>query len=218
MINRLTLKDKDEWKKERGKRIGGSDVACIMGMNPWKTNVQLWREKMGIEKPKDIKDNPYVTYGTNAEPIIRDLFTLNHEELTVNYVPDNLWLNDEYPFAHASLDGWLEDEEKDIGVLEIKTGSIMSKTQAAKWEGRIPDQYYCQVLWYMMVTDAKYAWISALLRERKYSGEEVQVVREYNIHRDSAIEKEINILAEKAAQFWQSMKDGIEPPLILPQV
>lgn len=218
MISRLELKDSEEWKSERAKRIGGSDIACIIGMNPWKTNVELWREKMGMSKPDDVSDNPYVRYGVEAEPVIRELFKLNHKDLRIEYTPDNLWLNDLYPFAHASLDGWVEDVDRKMGILEIKTGSIMSKTQAAKWDNRIPDQYYCQVLWYMMVTDARYAWITALLRERKYSGEEVQVVKEYNIYRDSAVEQEIAILAEKAGEFWQSMKDGVEPPLILPSV
>ena len=218
MINRLELKDGKEWKKERGKRIGGSDIACIMGMNPWKSNVELWREKMGLVKTEDVSDNPYVRYGTEAEPIIRELFKLNHKDLRVDYIPDNLWLNDEYPFAHASLDGWLEDSGRDMGILEVKTGNILNRTQAAKWDNRIPDNYYCQVLWYMMVTNAKYAWVTALLKERRYGGEEVQTVREYSIIRDSAIETEIAILAEKAAEFWKSMQDGIEPPLILPSV
>ena len=107
MIERIDTVSRKEWLKERGSRIGGSDIACVMGMNPWKTNVQLWREKMGIEKPEDISGNEAVSYGVKAEPIIRDLFQLNHEEIKVEYVPNNLWLNDDYPFAHASLDGWL---------------------------------------------------------------------------------------------------------------
>jgi putative phage-type endonuclease len=218
MIRKIDLKDAETWKKERGKRIGGSDIACIIGMNQWKNNVQLWREKMGIEKPEDISGNPYVQYGTEAEPIIRSLFTLNHKDLRVEYTPDNMWLNDDYPFAHASLDGWLEDNAGNRGVLEIKTGSIMSKAQAEKWNGRIPDNYYCQVLWYMMVTDATFAWISALLTERKHTGEEVQVIREYNIYRDQEIEKEISFLAEEGESFWRSMKEKTQPSLILPKI
>ena len=218
MIRKIDLKDAETWKKERGKRIGGSDIACIIGMNPWKNNVQLWREKMGIEKPEDISGNPYVQYGTEAEPIIRSLFALNHKDLRVEYTPDNMWLNDDYPFAHASLDGWLEDNAGNRGVLEIKTGSIMSKAQAEKWNGRIPDNYYCQVLWYMMVTDATFAWISALLTERKHTGEEVQVIREYNIYRDQEIENEISFLAEEGESFWRSMKEKTQPSLILPKI
>jgi hypothetical protein len=33
----------DEWIRERKKGIGGSDAASILGMNPYKTNVDLWK-------------------------------------------------------------------------------------------------------------------------------------------------------------------------------
>lgn len=36
---------RDEWLKERTKGIGGSDVATILGLNPYKTPLQLWEEK-----------------------------------------------------------------------------------------------------------------------------------------------------------------------------
>ena len=38
---------RDEWLKERTKGIGGSDVSTILGLNPYKTPLQLWEEKTG---------------------------------------------------------------------------------------------------------------------------------------------------------------------------
>ena len=217
MVERFELESHDKWLKARGKRIGGSDIACIMGLNPWKSNVKLWREKMGIEKPDDISSNDAVVYGNKAEPVIRNLFEVNHPEYRVDYIPDNIWLNDNYPFAHASLDGWLEDKGRNMGVLEIKTGTVMNARQEMEWNDKIPDHYYCQVLWYMMVTDAKYAMLTALLKMKRYSGE-YQAVREYEIRRDDKTENDIALLAEKGREFWESMKAGIEPPLILPGI
>ena len=34
-----------DWLKERQKGIGGSDVAAILGMSPWRTPYQVWEEK-----------------------------------------------------------------------------------------------------------------------------------------------------------------------------
>lgn len=45
----------EEWLRARTK-IGGSDASAIVGMNPYKTNVDLFKEKAyGIE-PEDISD------------------------------------------------------------------------------------------------------------------------------------------------------------------
>ena len=30
---------------DRSKRIGGSDIAAILGISPWKTAFQLWQDK-----------------------------------------------------------------------------------------------------------------------------------------------------------------------------
>ena len=35
----------EEWLKKRGRGIGGSDAACFMNLNPWKTLNQLWQDK-----------------------------------------------------------------------------------------------------------------------------------------------------------------------------
>lgn len=46
--------NREEWLEERKKGIGGSDVACILGMSPYKSNVELWEEKVGIREAEDI--------------------------------------------------------------------------------------------------------------------------------------------------------------------
>ena len=48
---------RDEWLKERTKGIGGSDVATILGLNPYKTPLQLWEEKGSSSKTPVPKPN-----------------------------------------------------------------------------------------------------------------------------------------------------------------
>ena len=79
----IDLTDRSQWLVGRSKGIGGSDAGAIIGVNRFKTNVQLWEEKMGNVKPADLSDNPYVRYGTLAEPSIRNLFALDYPEYTV---------------------------------------------------------------------------------------------------------------------------------------
>ena len=39
--------ERDAWLLERTKGIGGSDVATVLGLNPYKTPLSLWEEKTG---------------------------------------------------------------------------------------------------------------------------------------------------------------------------
>ncbi len=78
------LKDRNEWLANRS-RIGGSDASCIVGMNPYRSNVELWQIKTGQMIPEDISEKPYVKYGTEAEQHLRELFKLDFPEYQVFY-------------------------------------------------------------------------------------------------------------------------------------
>lgn len=216
MIERKILGSHEEWLAERGKRIGGSDAACLIGMNPWKSNVDLFREKTGRTAPKDLSGNAAVQYGIAAEDSIRNLFALSHPEFCVGYTENNLYTNSEIPFAHASLDGWLQSESGEMGVLEIKTSTIKSGRQLSTWMKRIPDHYYCQVQWYMMVTGFSFGWLYALLIEPYTSAaDEMSELRGYYIPRD---ETAIALLKDAGEQFFRALEADEEPPLILPEI
>ena len=68
--------NREEWLKERKKGIGASEASCIIGVNPWKTNVELWQEKTGQREPEDIGKKAEVMYGKKAEELVRGLFEL----------------------------------------------------------------------------------------------------------------------------------------------
>lgn len=69
------MSDRSEWLKNR-KKLGGSDAAAVIGQNPYKSNVELWKEKTGQSVPEDISEKPHVRYGTEAETFLRELFKL----------------------------------------------------------------------------------------------------------------------------------------------
>ena len=37
----------DEWLDARRNGIGGSDVAAVLGANPWRTPLEVWLSKTG---------------------------------------------------------------------------------------------------------------------------------------------------------------------------
>lgn len=212
-VEMIQLASHEEWLKHRKDYIGGSDASCILGLNAWKSNLDLFREKTGKQEAPDLSGNEAVEYGTKAEEHIRALFALDHPELEVSYVPNNSWHNSKYPFAAASLDGTLTDESGRKGILEIKTAIITNKVQSEKWNNCIPDYYYCQLLHYFMVTEFDFAVLRARLRY-EYPGNKFYTERDYYIER-SECEEDIATLIEKEAAFYEQLKKKEEPPRIL---
>lgn len=215
-VHKERFADRADWLQART-RIGGSECAALIGMNPWMTNVDLYRRKKGIEKRQEIGDLAAVEYGKKAEEHIRAIFELDHPSLAVGYEPENIWTNDKYPFAHASLDGWMTDEDGRLGVLEIKTVNVTAAATKKKWDGRIPDNYFCQLVWYMAVTEADFAILKALQRYGFGEDDVFQVMKEYRIDR-SDVQDDIDYLMKAGADFWEDLQAGREPALILPQI
>lgn len=210
------LPDRIAWLDARKNHIGGSDAAACMGMNPYKDNVQLWEEKMGLVLPEDISDKDYVRYGIEAEKYLRALFALDHPEYQVFYDENNMFLNPKYPWMHASLDGELIDQRGRHGILEIKTTNILQSAQKKKWDNRIPDNYYCQVLHYLAVTEYDFAVLKAQLKS-EWGGELHIEVRHYFIERKE-VEKDIRELLDAEQRFWDCVVTGRRPDLILPAI
>ena len=210
------LKDRDEWLKARSGRIGVSDASAIIGMNPYRTNIELWQIKTGQLIPEDISDKPYVKYGTEAEQHLRELFKLDYPEYQVMYEENNMWLNDKYPFAHASLDGWLVDQDGRRGVWECKTTNIIQSMQKEKWDQRIPDNYYIQVLHYLMVTEFDFAVLKAQLKY-DFDDEVYLQTRHYKIER-SDVQEDIDFLVSAEKKFWQDIQEKRMPDFILPEI
>lgn len=217
MITMQQLESRSDWLRHRKSYIGGSDAACIVGENPWKTNQELWEEKTGRRKPEDISDKPAVKYGTMAEEHLRELFKLDYPGLRVDYVENNFWTNTEKQWAHASLDGWLTDEEGRLGILEIKTTTIQNAAQRAKWEEGIPQNYYCQILHYMMVTGAAFAILKAKIRWEIPGAEPFAQIKHYRVERVD-VEADLEYLEEAEKEFARLIEEDKEPALILPEI
>ena len=88
-ITMLELGSRDEWLQARGKRIGGSEASAVVGLNPYMSNTDLWSIKTGRREAEDISDKPYVRYGHDAEPLLRELFKLDFPDYKVGYVDNN---------------------------------------------------------------------------------------------------------------------------------
>lgn len=216
MVTMQVLPNSEDWLKHRTK-IGGSDASAILGKNPYKTNVELWKDKAFHLMPEDISDKPYVKYGTEAEKYLRELFKMDYPQYEMFYEENNMWTNDAYPFAHASLDGWLKDEAGRMGVWECKTTNILQSRQKEKWDHRLPENYYIQILHYLMVTEFEFVELKAQLKSVFSDGTVYLQTRHYHIER-SDVEADIEYLADEERKFWTCVENMKAPPLVLPEI
>lgn len=215
-VKMLTFPSREEWLKARSNYIGGSDASAVIGKNPYKSNVELWLEKTGQAIPEDISDKPYVKFGHDAEPLMRELFKLDFPEYEVFYEENNLFVNDKYPWGHFSADGWLRDADGRLGILEIKTTNILQSMQKEKWRDKLPDNYYVQLVHGFLITDAEFAILKGRLKS-VIDGIPYIQIKHYPIERSEILD-DIEYWAQKGSEFWEFVKNGRKPPLVLPEI
>jgi putative phage-type endonuclease len=213
-------KNREEWLENRFRGIGGSDAACVLGLNKYKTNTQLWNEKRQHIQPPDISDKPAVKYGKEAECYLREMFKLDFQQYNVDYDEFRMYANDKYPFIYATLDGEItEPETGRKGILEIKTTTIQNKNQWSEWEDRVPENYYIQLLHQLLATGWDFAILKAHIRYKK--SDDIDgfraTERHYYIDRKS-VENDIEFLLNEEVKFWESLKENKSPSLRLPEI
>ena len=185
---------REEWLEERKTGIGGSDASAIVGLNPYSDNIKLWEIKT--------KDN------------LRQSFAIKHPEFEVIHEENTIIRHPKYPFLFASLDGILVNKETgEKGVLEIKTSKILRSMQKEKWNDRVPDNYFIQVLHYLNVTGFSFAYLFA---ELTYS-DDLQMTKTFKFDRNNLVE-DIEYLQEKEIEFWKYVEEDKRPPLVLPMI
>lgn len=207
----VELDNRESWLEYRKASIGASEIAAAVGLSPFKTQLDLWKEKTGRVQPKDISSNPSVMFGNKAEEHLRGLYMAEHPEFDLEYHPYRIYIDDELPYLTATLDGELiEKETGRRGVLEIKTADCSKKAKIQEWKDAIPQYYYCQVIQQQMITGYDF---SVLYAKLKYLNGD-SALRSYEFDRSDLIE-DIKWLREKAEEFWRYVANDIMPPLRL---
>lgn len=188
--------DRDAWLEVRRHGIGGSDVAAMMGLSPYRTPYETWAEKSGLIESPDISDKPSVMWGNILEPVIGDHYKSLHPDRTVKRL-NAVCRSKERPWAQASLDYEVKDPDLGWGILEIKTAGARSADQ---WDEGVPLYYLTQVTHYMSVTGRPFADVAVLIGGNDY--------REYRVMRD---EDDIRAVDEAVDAFWKRVENGDAP-------
>lgn len=191
--------DRDEWLTVRKQGIGSSDAASAVGLNPYKSQLELWMEKTGRDAgvPKiDPKDQSSPMYwGTLLESIVAAHYTMRsgHKVRRINAVlqhPNEPWML-------ANLDREVMGAP-DVQILECKTAGING---ARLWKEGVPEYVQLQVHHQLAVTGKQAADIAVLI-----CGQDLQIHR---VERDEGM---ISRLVELEREFWRYVETDTAPP------
>lgn len=200
---------KEQWLEARKCGIGGSDAASVLGLNPYKSSVSVYIEKVdyihgvsmsekNINGCKKDSSNEEVNYrmelGNKLEDFVANEFSLK-TGLKVRNV-NGILKNDKYPFAIANIDRAVVGEK---AFLECKVTNSFNKKE---WIKTIPIHYKIQMNHYMAVTGASHCYVAVLI------GNEELVI--HKIERDEDYIEEIMKLEEI---FWNNCILGNELPM-----
>ncbi len=204
--SRIKIKSRFDWKKKR--KIGGSDLAVIVGEGKRQTKKDIWKRIcFGIEKERN---NPRMIEGAKEEKHILALIAIEHPEWKIQKPPVKNWLfvRKDNPYMTLSPDALFNSKKSAI---EIKDICIYRQQQLMDYEnGIIPKQYYYQIIQYFIVINTLQD-LYFYVRIKIMKGKEIDYVKELCYHFNR------NDFLEEIERCYQIEKSFIEE-YIIPQI
>lgn len=170
-------KDREEWLEYRKSGIGSSEVATIVGLNPFETPYQLWRRKVGLDAPK------VETFAMKAGHYLEDAVSQFWQDETGREVikrstGDWIIRSDAKPYMQVSPDRtyWLAGEKKNStnkGILECKT------TQRQVDPDDLPKHWFCQVQYLLGVSELTQGSLAWLTMGREFGYKDIALVPDF---------------------------------------
>jgi putative phage-type endonuclease len=192
---------REEWLNWRKKGIGGSDVSALLGLNPWRSPLALYYDKIG--ENEDEEESIAMELGKELEPFLRQKFEgwmLKNEGHVIEVEEEPFMMqHPEYEWALANIDGKFEHPEKGLCGLELKTTNEFARSL---WQDdELPSYYYVQTQWYMAVTGIEIFYIGYLIGNRKFDAKEIP-------RNDEVIQEMLG----QAKDFWHDHVLAKAPP------
>lgn len=177
-----------EWHEFRRGGIGGSEIAAIMGLDKYKTALDIQRDKLGLVRDP-FTGNGRTELGTFLEPFVAAKYT----ERTGHKVRRQpCKIHDTCCWVRSSIDRQIVGTGRETpGILEIKTTNPWTFKQA-KLEG-LPATWILQLQHYLEVWG--YSWGAYAVLDRE-SGD----LMTFEVERDQEIGTAI---VKTVAEWWQ---------------
>lgn len=181
---------------DRRKLIGGSDVAAILGISPWKTPLDVYLDKIKPRSDQPDQNKARVfSRGKRMEPYVIDL--LAEETGSTIIARGKRYRDPEFDFMAAEIDAETDKYEN----VEIKTVSpFKAKEWGEQQSDEVPVHYTAQVMHGLMVTGRSVCIFGVLIGADDF--------RVYRVERD---DETIDAMRQKEIEFWDRIERRIPP-------
>jgi putative phage-type endonuclease len=217
MKKQTLVQGSDIWRQWRKDGIGGSEVACVVGANPYSDSKadKIWARKLPEDHPNskpEVSDNDAMAKGRKYEPearrIYETLFDWNARDVCV--------LHDDYSFIRCSLDGLRDDDDL---VLEIKCPWTDKNHTKYLEISRIEDNferqtafatmfnyYRMQVLYQLLITNARVCHFVSYFPNWKNEKDRFALI---TLYPEPYMQ---DFLLRRAIEFWKFVETRTPPP------
>jgi len=183
-----------EWLEARRSGIGGSDVAAVVDLSPWRSAFEVFLDKRG-ELAEPMPDSEPMRWGRILEPVLREQYELQTGRTVKADVPMLRCVA--HPHMLANLDG-IEPSYK--RVIEFKTARS-GNGWGEDGSDQVPLAYMLQVQHYMYITGFEMADVAVLI-----GGCDFRIM---HIDADRDLQ---DMLVEAEHVFWQRVQNNDPPP------
>lgn len=203
--NAELVADRITWRErflaERRTGIGGSDIAALVGQDPRRDALDVWRRFMGIGAEPDMSDVPAIRRGARLEVAVLDEYEDVQGVPLVRNPPLARANGAPHRLAHADA---LIFDEATRGVEAKTAAGVAADEFGDEGTDQVPRHYLLQCQWYMGVYGAPCWDLVAMI-----SGHFRFEFRFYRIHRHDRL---IALIEGAADRFWtRNVEQGIAP-------
>jgi len=187
--------DRHGWLKWRKMGIGGSDAAAILGLDPWRSPLDVY-----IDKTTDTIDDSeslILQRGLALEPLVAERYA-KETGRKLRRQPGRV--HPEHDFIRCSIDRQIaKTADRPTGQLEIKTANSFVFKQF-KMDG-IPEKYIVQVQHNLMVWGYEWSGFAVLCPD-------TWEMIHFDIERDDQL---CDAILAQEIEFWQAVQDRRPP-------
>jgi putative phage-type endonuclease len=191
--------------EQRKRLITASDAAAILGLNPWRSPLDVWASKVH-EDAKPIRQNFKMRRGHAVEPLLLEWLGEQRAPLRVVPAGDKTLTHPLLTWLGATPDGLVYDGDALKANAEAKSSGAVEHWQDEAGDPQIPDYYHPQVVVQMAVTNAPSTLVVAEILTDRGPESEPWIIE---VERDRELEA---IVLEELDDFRRKYIETRTPP------
>ncbi len=192
-------RNRKAWLEARKAGLGASESAAVLGVDPWRTPLDVYLEKVNPEV-RDENVSEAAEWGSAIEAVVARKVGTRHPKLGRMIPTPGLCAHPQHPWMLATPDRLLVDRQSGReAVLEIKTTDGRNKPL---WDDGPPERVQVQVQQQLAVLGLEVGYVAVLFGGR-------EMPDPYEIKRDDEV---IDQLITLGASFWRDHVLAQIPP------